>query len=105
MPKVQLAFKEITGSKTLKVEVGTNCPKCGDAGHEGRTVLRLYTVEDSTGMAARVNDGALVDAKFFEIRLGGEAECDTFIEALEFAAQTLRAQVKCNSIKREEEID
>ena len=100
MPKVKLAEKKIEKFNTLKVQAGTNCPQGGDYGHGGRTVLRLCD-ESSTAMEVKINDGPLMDAKCIEIVLGGDSECDTFIEALEFALETLRAQRTSNAITAE----
>jgi hypothetical protein len=104
MPKVKIAEKEISSANILKVQVGTNCPHGGDYGHGGRTILRLQDLA-GTAMAAKINDGKLVDATSIEIILGGDTECYTFIEALEFALGTLRAQAEANGIFREEEIN
>jgi hypothetical protein len=94
MPKVQTYSRTITNANILKVTVGTNGPCGGDSGHGGRVVFRLED-EASTDIRVRViepnggNGGV-------EIILGGDAEAETFIEALEWAAKVLRAQQKLN---------
>ncbi|MEK4452314.1 MULTISPECIES: hypothetical protein [unclassified Paenibacillus] len=92
--------KEIVSFNILGVEVGTNVPKGGDSGHGGRTVLRLYD-EASTAWEVSVTpefgEEVLFDQpKSIEIVLGGDAEAQTLIEALEFAASELRKQLEAN---------
>lgn len=38
---IEAESREFNGCKILRVTVGTNCPKGGDAGHAGRTLLIL----------------------------------------------------------------
>ena len=56
-------------------------------------------------MQVRLNEGQLVDTSFIEIILGGDSECATFIEGLEFTLNTLKAQLITNAIFSKEEID
>ena len=88
MPNITIHSKEITSANILQVQAGTNCPQGGDAGHGGRTVLRLIDCA-GTAMQCRVNDGELVDASKIEIVLAGDTEKDTFTQALEFALAVL----------------
>jgi hypothetical protein len=83
----------------LSYEVGTTGPQGGDTGHGGRTYFRISD-DASTDMRCIVKthdgkthefDGA-ADVAQIEIMFGGDSELDTFIEALEFAAEKLRAQ-------------
>lgn len=104
MPKINIAEKEITSANILKIQIGTNCPQGGDSGHGGRTILRLIDA-GGTAMQVRLNGGKLVNTSSLEILLGGDSECDTFIEALEFAMKTLKAQKISNSIPTAEDID
>ena len=92
MPKIEIHSHEITRACILKVEVGTNCPQGGDSGHGGRTVLRLID-QAATDMEVSVDGSPLKSAGTIEIVLGGDCEAECFIEALEFAARTLRGQL------------
>jgi hypothetical protein len=76
-------------ANNLRVTVGTNCPQGGDSGHGGRTVLIL---EDTAGTDLRcsMDSTSASYTQRIEIVLGGDSECDTFIQALEFAARTLK---------------
>lgn len=91
MPKLQIHTQEITSANILRVAVGTNCPRGGDAGHGGRTVLKLSNLA-ATDMSCRINDGPLVRADKIEIVLSGDTECETFTHALEFALAVLRSK-------------
>jgi len=53
----------------------------------------------------RLNEGQSVGTSSIEIILGGDSECDAFIEALEFVLTTLKAQRIANGFLSEEEID
>jgi hypothetical protein len=95
---MQFEKKEIESFNILKVEVGTNCPMGGDAGHGGKTILRLsdeastawdIVVKDSYG-----NVNTIESPKEIELKLYGDSEAETFIEALEFAVNTLKKQIK-----------
>ncbi len=104
MPQVDVYQREITSANILCVEVGTNCPRGGDSGHGGRTVLRLFDYA-GTAMAASINDSAQLEAKKIEIVCGGDCEHQTLIEALEFALRVLRGQTQGLAVARTEEID
>jgi hypothetical protein len=103
MPKIKIAEKVISGANILRIQAGTNCPQGGDSGHGGRTIMRLGD-EAGTAMWASLNGGQLMGISSIEIILGGDSECETFIEALEFGLKTLKAQLIANNIYREEEI-
>ena len=86
--------KELIDANILEVEVGTTGHRGGDSGHGGRTYLKLQD-HSSTDIRVRVNNGEwqeLMSEGPLEIALGGDAELDTFISALEFAVETLKAQ-------------
>lgn len=80
---IPLGTKTICSANILKVEAGTNGIHGGDSGHGCRT---YFSICDAGGTDLRVN--ALPDG--IEIALGGDAELQTFIEALTFAADTLK---------------
>lgn len=99
--KVNTVKKELMNFNILEVDVGTNAPQGGDSGHGGRTVFRLED-QASTAWSLYVSpeygDEIVVEQpNSIEIVLGGDAEAQTFIEALEFAASELRRQLEANS--------
>jgi hypothetical protein len=77
--------KEITGANMLRVKVGTTGYKGGDGGHGGVTYFELRDEGNTAIEAAVEKEGTAV-----KIILRGDSELDTFIEALEFAASTLK---------------
>lgn len=90
----------ITAAAVMRVETGTNCPQGGNAGEGGRTIFRVDDL-GSTALAARVEltDGRLIEhdmnsVKSVSIMLGGDSEAMMFLAALEFAAETLRQQLR-----------
>jgi hypothetical protein len=89
MINIPLTTFTIEGLNTLRVEVGSNYPCGGDAGHGGRTVLRLVD-KGNTDMRIRVDGGALMAANSIELVFGGDAEHESLVEALEFAVQALK---------------
>jgi hypothetical protein len=92
--------KTIISANLLTVETGTNCPMGGDGGHGGLTTFMLKD-EGSTGWNLYFTDSkdqryVVEDPRDIEIDLYGDCENYTFIKALEFAARTLKKQVKMN---------
>ena len=105
---VKTAADEIVDFNILTVEAGTNGKQGGDAGHGCRTYLcikndactymkcrtSIHRIDvDADGLCHHhddTTDHGQVDE--IEIMLGGDSELDTFIEALEFAVDTLRKQ-------------
>ena len=102
MPAIRLASKSFESLNILRVDVGTNCPCGGDSGHGGRTLLR-FTNEASTDMRIRVDGGAQVEVQSIELIFGGDTECETLIQALEFALGALKTFTAANSLSRHEE--
>jgi hypothetical protein len=82
---------EFSSIHFLRIEVGTNCPRGGDSGHGGRTLLK-FTDLGSTDMRAAVNGRPIAIANCVEIVFGGDAECATLIQSLEFAVNVLKRQ-------------
>jgi hypothetical protein len=80
---------EFLSANLLRVTVGTNCPQGGDSGHGGRTVL-IFEDLGGTDLRCSVDSEAASYTKRIEVVLGGDSECATFIQALEFAANTLK---------------
>ena len=81
----------------ITVHVGTNCPAGGDSGHGGRTVFGI-TNDASTDLRVGVNGESPTEVNSVEIVLGGDTECETFIQSLEHALNVLRAQVSANRL-------
>lgn len=102
MPTIPVVSTSFESFNNLGVDVGTNCPCGGDSGHGGRTLLR-FTDRASTDMSVRVNGGARLQAESVEIVFGGDSECETFIDALEFALNKLKIFVAANRQSRQQE--
>ena len=79
---------------TLEVEVGTNGYQGGDTGHGSRTYLRIQNDDcaDIEGCEADKGRG-------FEVTLGGDGELTAFIDALEFAINTLKEQAGVEEVQ------
>lgn len=84
--------KECVSCNIIEVEVGTTGYRGGDTGHGGRT---YFSIKDkaSTDMSARITGESCGNAGQVEIMFGGDCELDTFIEALEFALETLKKKI------------
>jgi hypothetical protein len=84
---------EICSANCLRVEVETNCPVGGDGGAGGVTRLRITDL-GGTGLKVEVNyrgrrRDSSGDAEGLALVLHGDSECETLIQALEWAAQAL----------------
>lgn len=88
--KLSLHSAEFSDAVILSVEAGTNCPQGGDAGHGGRTLLRIRSV--GATMECRLDGGPSVPIFEFEILLGGDAEHRVLTKALQFALGVLESQ-------------
>lgn len=86
-----------TSANILTCRIGTNCPQGGDSGHGGITILE-FEDKSSTDMNAELSNLKSINLMGDKIRLvfGGDCECETLIECLEFAAKTLRSQLTIN---------
>ena len=91
--EVPILGKEIIDANSLYVEVGTTGFQGGDTGHGGRTFFLLHNAA-STDIEI---ESPFPDRVAF--CLGGDSELRTFIEALEFAADTLRKQAEYGDTK------
>lgn len=78
--------REFSSCNILECEVGTNGYHGGDSGHGSRTYFRLKDLSST-------DIDIVSHEKEVEIRLGGDCELTTFIEALEFAVETLKKQI------------
>ncbi len=85
---------EIVDANVLGVEVGTNGYMGGDTGHGSRTFIRIENLGGTDMNAQVVYDEHTLDAKSVTIKLGGDAELRTMIEALKFIVETLENQTK-----------
>ena len=86
--------KEIIDCNSIEVEVGTTGYCGGDTGHGGRTYFRIRDIS-STDMSCRIQGRNTVCEDYlnqFELMFGGDAEMETFIDALEFALEALKSQ-------------
>jgi hypothetical protein len=73
----------------LGVEAGTNCPQGGDAGHGGRTYL-AFVDDGGTCMSVVIDGQRIDDVSEIGLIFAGDCERETLVEALEFAAKTIR---------------
>jgi hypothetical protein len=89
MIKIPLTSRTFANANILRIDVGTNCPCGGDAGHGGRTVLRFVN-EGATNMHVRIDGGASLSPDQIELVFGGDTENETLIQALEFAVAALK---------------
>jgi len=84
---------EFVNANILGVVAGTTGPKGGDAGYGGRTILQLHDAGSTSWEiwvdGVRVSDYPTTVA----IVLGGDAEMETFANALLFAATQLRLEM------------
>jgi hypothetical protein len=93
--QIAAVTRELVSANTLRVTVGTNCPKGREAEQGGRTVLVL---EADTG--ADLTFEASERSKKVSLVFDGDTECDSLIDALEFAAATLRTMQHANRAAR-----
>jgi hypothetical protein len=93
--QIAAVTRELVRANTLRVTVGTNCPKGRGPEQDGRTVLIL---EADTG--ANLTFEASERSKKVSLVFDGDAECDSLIDALEFAAATLRTMQHTNRAAR-----
>jgi hypothetical protein len=105
--------KQIVSFNIIEVEAGTTGYCGGDSGHGGRTYFRIsnfastdmrlsFHANYSAGGNIEIGDimlkgnngtaGYDLQAEEIQISFGGDSELDTFIEALEFALETLKKQ-------------
>lgn len=90
---IETVTEEFNSANILMATIGTNCPRGGDSGHGGRTVFILHDL-GGTDLRCSIDDNGQPErVTKIEIVLGGDCECDTFADALEFAARTLRASI------------
>ena len=88
----------ITGHNIISIQVGTTGEQGGNTGCGGRTYLKIED-EASTDIMAKVivnhnkeENNGFSPISSLELRLGGDNELHSFIEALEFAVKILKSQ-------------
>lgn len=86
---ITVRTREITGCNLLRVSAGTNCPRGGDAGHGGRTVI-MFDPAGNTEMEGPLREGMV------KLVFKGDSECETLIDGLELMARTLREMLANN---------
>jgi hypothetical protein len=88
--KLKTFRTEFVRENILGVEIGTTGYKGGDSGYGGRTYFALRDF-GSTDMRVRVNAvDQIQETNSMEIVFGGDAELNSFIDALEFALHCLK---------------
>lgn len=98
--KVKTFKKEIWEANVLSVEVGTNTPMGGDAGHGGITIFTLTNKAATSWLidvfaGRRKEEGNAITIENpdqISIKLFGDTEAKTFMEALKFALHILKVQ-------------
>ena len=90
--------KEITNCNCLTVRCGTNCDMGGDSGHGGKTVIEIEN-DASTDWKIETKKDLGGTLEKFRLTLGGDTECDTIIEALDFIVYNLRGMRRQNRLK------
>src|SRR4051794_14876147 len=78
----------------LSIEVGSNCPQGGDAGHGGRTVLKLKD-EGNTNFRVHIrghdgSEGEVQDCSEVTLIFSGDSERQTLLACLEYAVKVLK---------------
>jgi len=88
--EIKTLSKEFCSANVISAKVGTNTPMGGDASHGGHTIFEL---KDLAGTEWYITvDGEEFKPTTIKLELYGDTEADTFIEALEFAFETLKKQ-------------
>ncbi len=82
----------------VNVGVETNCPKGGDAGHGGFTVIE-FTDEGGTNMDAVVEKDSYGYVKNIRLVFKGDIELNLLLESLDFVSKELKRQLN-NNLKR-----
>ena len=103
--KIKTVKRTEVSACITSIEVGTNCPRGGDAGHGGRTIIRLVD-EGGTSMSVRIKpaysgkleEGREIPVDSIEIIFGGDAEAEVIAQLLKFAGETLERQLWLNEL-------
>src|ERR1700682_4250405 len=97
MSTIPISVTTFESLNIITVHTGTNCPAGGDSGHGGRTIFGI-TNDASSDLRVGVNGESPAEVNAVEIVLGGDTECETFIQALEHALNVLKAQFTANRL-------
>lgn len=97
MIAIPISSESFESLNCITVYAGTNCPAGGDSGYGGRTILGI-TNDAATDLRVGLNGTSPVEVNSVEIVLGGDTECETFIQALEHALQVLKTQIAANKL-------
>lgn len=81
--------REFMSCNTFLAEAGTTGYKGGDSGHGGRT---FFSIKDTCCSDIETNIVEGDGGTGFEVRIGGDTELYTIIEALKFIVQVLEEQ-------------
>lgn len=92
--KAQLRSKEFWSCNAFEVTVGTNTPCGGDAGHGGKTLLKLRDLAGTEWAIAVDGKEVAFCPRELVIVLGGDSEAKTFADSLIFAGRTLKKQMR-----------
>jgi hypothetical protein len=90
---IEVRTDRFVSANLIEATVGTNCPQGGDSGHGGLTVLVLRDAA-GTDIECRLLPNDRDGNGGVEITLGGDTECETFADALIWAGEVLKAQMK-----------
>ena len=95
-----MARYEAHSANALAVEVTTNTPAGGDAGHGGVTVLVLEDLASTSWSIEVMNEEGVSSVCSDPCRLTlifrGDTECETLIKCLDFAVKHLRKRQRAN---------
>jgi hypothetical protein len=83
--RMRLRRRTFPSANVLWAQAGTNAPMGGDASHGGRTVLTLRDLT-STSWEVEVDGEVIRNPDSVTIRMLGDTECETFCQALAWAA-------------------
>lgn len=91
---VELFSKSIASCNILKITTGTNSPR----DRESITILE-FSDEASTNMSVIVDGVLQKNVSTVKLVFGGNTECVTLTEALEYAVKVLKYQRALNVLK------
>jgi hypothetical protein len=96
--QIAAVTRDFADHNLLRVTVGTNCPN-GYPGQGGRTIL-AFEGDSATDISFEASESS----KKVSLVVAGDAGCEAVIQALEFAAGTLRTMQHVNraSLKKAE---
>lgn len=80
----------------LEATAETNCPRGGDSGHGGRTVIELLDISSTDISVELIENELRGTTSGVRILLGGDAECSTVTQCLYWLASELDAQWRAN---------